>query len=155
MEFPQGKYANTITIANGVFRVSWTNTQDEISIGIKAKTKGWVGIAFSPNLSKSNSDLIIGFASDNQAVLVDSFNPGYSGSHPQDGVAGGKNDLYDISGSEIDGITTIEFKRKLVTGDSFDVPLVKGDNPFLIAIGDGKDIGAYHSLVSFGKIVII
>ena len=98
MEFPQGKYANTTIIADGVFRVSWTNTQD--------------------------------------------------------GVAGGKNDLYDISGSEIDGITTIEFKRKLVTGDSFDVPLVKGDNPFLIAIGDGKDIGAYHSLVSFGKIVI-
>jgi len=155
MDFPPGSYANTLILAGGNFRVSWTNTDDTISIGVKARTTGWLAIAFSPTLTKGRSDLIIGAVVGDQITLVDSFDPGFSGGHPQDAVVGGTNDLYGITGSESGGVTTIEFKRRLNTGDSRDIPLVNGSNPFIFAMGADDTMATEHSLVGTGEISIV
>ncbi|AKG52806.1 dopamine beta hydroxylase-related protein [Dehalogenimonas sp. WBC-2] len=152
MEFPAGKYNDTLLVTGGLFRVSWSITEDTIFIGIKAKTTGWVAIALSPSLSKSQSDLMIGFVSDGQVNLVDSYDPGYSGDHPKDSVLGGKDDLQIISGSEANGVTTLEFKRLLNTGDPYDIAFVNGSNPFLYALGANDNTATEHSLVGFGDI---
>jgi hypothetical protein len=154
MDFPSGKYTNTRLLANDNFRISWTNTDDTISIGIKGKTTGWLALALSPTLSKSRADLIIGAVSGGQLTLLDSFDPGYSGGHRQDTAVGGTNDLFDISGNETSGVTTIEFKRRLNTGDVNDLQLVNGDNPFLFAMGPDDTMASEHSLVGSGEITI-
>jgi hypothetical protein len=154
MDFPSGSYQNTLLLTGGIFRISWTNTDDTISIGIKAKTTGWLAIAISPSLTKGQSDLIIGAVTGGVVSLVDSFDPGFSGGHPQDSLVGGSNDLFAISGSESGGITTIEFKRRLVTGDPRDIPLVNGNNAFLFALGPDDSMASEHSLVGSGEIAI-
>lgn len=154
MDFPPGAYANTAMLANGIFRISWTNTDDTISVGLKAQTTGWIAIALTPSLSKSGADLIIGSVSNGVVNLIDSNNIGYSGSHPQDIFSGGTNDLFGITGSESNRITTIEFKRRLNTGDKNDIALVNGSNRFLFAIGPDDSMATEHGLVGAGEIVI-
>jgi hypothetical protein len=154
MDFPTGSYINTMLLAGGLFRVSWTNSDDTISIGIKAQTVGWLAIAISPGMTKSRSDLIIGSVTGSQVNLIDSYDPGFAGSHPQDASIGGKNDLFDITGSESNGVTTIEFKRRLNTGDKFDIPLVNGINSFVFAFGADDGMATEHSLVGSGEITI-
>lgn len=155
MDFPVGSYANTRLLAGDNFRISWTNTDDTISIGIKAKTTGWVAIALSPTLSKGGADLIIGAVTGSQVTLIDSYSPGYSGGHPRDSSSGGTDDLYDIRGSESGGVTTIEFKRKINTLDFRDVAFVNGSNPFLFAVGPDDTMASEHSLVGAGEITIV
>ncbi len=154
MDFPSGSYQHTLLLTGGIFRISWTNTDDTISIGIKAKTTGWLAIAISPTLTKGQSDLIIGAVTGGTVSLVDSFDPGFSGGHPQDSLVGGSDDLFSVSGSESGGVTTIEFKRRLVTGDPRDIPLVNGNNPFLFALGPDDSMASEHSLVGSGEIAI-
>ena len=43
-----------------------------------------------------------------------------------DTLAGGTNDVFNVSGSEVNGFTTVSFSRKFVTNDSRDVPFVSG-----------------------------
>ena len=154
MDFPAGKYTNTLNLISGNFVVSWSNTEDTVSIGIKAKSTGWLAIAFSPTLTKGRADLIIGSVVSGVVTLIDSYDPGFSGGHPQDDSVGGKNDLFDINGSESGGVTTIEFKRRLVTGDQFDIPLVNGSNPFLFAVGPDDTMASEHNLLGSGDMVI-
>ena len=106
------------------------------------------------HLDKGPLGLIIGSVIGSQVNLIDSYDPGFAGSHPQDAAVGGKNDLFDISGSESGGVTTIEFKRRLNTGDQFDIPLVNGINSFLFAIGTDDTMATEHSLVGSGEITI-
>lgn len=155
MDFPSGSYANTRLLAGDNFRISWTNTDDTISIGIKGKTTGWIAIALSPTLSKGGADLIIGAVTGGQVILIDSYSPGYSGGHPRDASSGGTDDLYDIRGSESGGVTTIEFKRKINTLDSRDVAFQHGSNPFLFAMGPDDTMASEHSLVGAGEITIV
>lgn len=154
MEFPVDKYTDTYLSSDGLLRISWKVTRDTVFIGIKAKTTGWVAIALSPTLNKHESDLIIGFVNGVQVTLIDSFDPGYNGNHPQDSAYGGTNDLQDISGSESNGVTTLEFSRYIDTHDSFDIALINGVNTFLFALGATDNTSDEHSVVGFGILTL-
>jgi hypothetical protein len=148
MDFPSGKYVNN-QIYNDQFRLAYTVTDDGIiSIGIKAKTTGWVAIAIGSPHGKS--DIWIGYAYAGQVTLLDTHDASYSGSHPLDV----SNDLTNVSGTEAGGVTTIEFKRKLDTGDKNDLPLVTGSNVIVWAIGATDDINMEHSAVGLGTIEV-
>ncbi len=152
MDFPAGKYVND-TIYSDQFRLAYTVTNDGvISVGIKAKTSGWVAIAIgSPH---GHSDVWIGYVSAGQVTLLDTHDASESGAHPLDTANGGTNDLTNITGSETSGVTTIEFKRKLDTGDKYDIPLVTGSNVITWAIGPSDDINAEHSVVGLATFEI-
>ena len=153
LEFPQGKYEHEETF-NDLFTVATSNNEAFISVGIKARTSGWVAIALSQSLQKAGADLWMGFVDDQGSVtMIDSYNPGYSGSHPRDSAFGGTDDLYDITGSESNGVTTIEFKRHLDTYDSYDVPILNGLNAFIWAVGPSDNMFEEHSLLGYGDIV--
>ncbi|ADJ25349.1 DOMON domain protein [Dehalogenimonas lykanthroporepellens BL-DC-9] len=152
ISFPQGKYQNHETY-NDVITVATSNDDGSISVGIKARTTGWIGIALSLSLQKAGADLwMLAVDSGGNVIAIDSYNPGYSGSHPPDTAYNGQNDLYDITGSEVNGITTIEFKRHLNTLDPYDVRIVNGINSFIWAIGPSDNFFEEHSLVAFGEI---
>jgi hypothetical protein len=59
-----------------------------------------------------------------------------------------------VTGSEVGGITTIEFKRKLDTSDKYDLPLVTGSNVITWAIGPTDDTTQEHSAVGLGTFEI-
>ena len=64
--------------------------------------------------------------------------------HPPDDQQGGKNDVTVFGGSKKDGVTIIEFERKLVTGDSKDKIIKTGDNKIIWAVGDAEAATGKH-----------
>lgn len=152
MDFPAGKYTNDVLYLDE-FRLAYTvNNDGTISVGIKAKTGGYLAIAIGSPHGKS--DVWIGYVNAGQATLFDTHDASESGNHPLDTATGGTNDLTNVTGNETGGVTTIEFKRKLNTGDIYDLPLLKGDNIVTWAIGVSDDISQEHSAVGIATITV-
>jgi hypothetical protein len=152
MDFPAGKYVNDVLYSDQ-FRMAYTVTDDGIiSIGLKARTGGWLAIAIgSPH---GRSDVWIGYVSAGQVTLLDTHDASESGAHPIDSASGGTADFTSVTGSESNGITTIEFKRKLDTGDKWDLPLITGSNVVIWALGSSDDINQIHSVVGLATFEI-
>ena len=90
-----------------------------------------------------------------QITLTEYCRIDYNGAHTPDTAAGGTNDFIIVSGNESNGITTIEFKRKLNTGDKLDTVLVKGNNNVVWAYGPDDALSSEHSSLGVGTITII
>jgi hypothetical protein len=152
LDFPQGRYAEVQTYGS-VFTLAYTVSGDTISVGLKVKTPGWVAVAMGP--AHGNSDVWIGFVNAaGELILEDSDNASKAGDHPRDSSRGGTDDLFDFSGSESGGVTTIEFKRLLNTGDSLDIALVPGNNSITWAIGQTDLLTNMHVRFGFGTITV-
>lgn len=118
---------------------------DKIRMALKAKTNGYVAIGFDPAERMKNADIILGFVKDGKAVVADMYSTGPTGPHPVDDQQGGKNDVTGLGGSKKDGVTILEFERKLATGDPKDKEIVLGENKVIWAIGDEETFSAKHT----------
>lgn len=59
---------------------------------------------------------------------------------------GGTNDVELVSGSEVDGVTSVQFRRKLETGDSYDRAIrTSGATPVIFAWHSTEDTLQYHT----------
>ena len=152
LTFPSGAYQHT-QILGTVYNLSWSNDGTYVYIGIKAKTPGWVALAFSGD-PHGSCDVAIGYVQNGQVVLNEYGYIDYNGTHITDTALGGANDLILISGSVSNGITTIEFKRKLNTGDKLDTVLVQGANDVIWAYGPDTGLTSEHSAVGSATMVI-
>lgn len=117
---------------------------DTLRLAMKAKTNGYVAIGFDPAERMKDADIILGFVKDGKAVVADMYSTGVTGPHPPDDQQGGKNDVTVFGGSKKDGVTIIEFERKLVTGDSKDKIIKTGDNKIIWAVGDTEAATGKH-----------
>ena len=117
---------------------------DTLRLALKAKTNGFVAIGFDPAERMKDADIILGFVKDGKAVVADMYSTGVTGPHPPDDQQGGKNDVTVFGGSKKDGVTIIEFERKLVTGDSKDKIIKAGDNKIIWAVGEAEAATGKH-----------
>jgi len=135
------------------FTFHWKVVGPDIFIALEVETSGWVAIGIEPtdNLHK-NADIIFGWVDDQGRVkVVDAFSPESVGPHPEDQELGGTTDITSFGGSEINGITTIEFVRPLLTGDRFDNDIYrKTDTSFIWAYGEDDDWKALHQRQGHG-----
>lgn len=115
-----------------------------VRIALQARTGGWVAIGIGPEERMKGADIIMGMVVNGQAAVVDMYSTGPTGPHPQDQLQGGRMDISAFGGTEQDGVTTIEFERKLRTGDAMDKDLKLGENKILWAIGETKDFTMRH-----------
>jgi hypothetical protein len=134
------------------FSISWSNDSEYIYIGMKAKTAGWVAVGFGAETFMKNADIIEGFVKDGNLTIVDMFSTGEFGPHPPDIQSGGTDDILASAGKFDNGYTTVEFKRKLDTGDKFDKPLVKGINKIIWAYANEPVLTIKHSSRGPGEI---
>jgi hypothetical protein len=118
---------------------------DKVRIALKAKTQGFVAIGFDPSDRMKDADIILGFVKDGKASVADMFSTGPTGPHPPDDQQGGRNDVTVFGGSKKDGVTIIEFERKLITGDEKDKVIKVGDNKIIWATGDAEAFSGRHS----------
>lgn len=124
----------------------YTRVKADIAyIAIAAQTTGWIAIGIDPESSMKGADIIMGAVVDNKANMVDMYSTGPFGPHPLDIAQGGVNDVTEWGGTEINGVTTIEFKRKLNTGDKLDKSLKLGDNKVIWGVGETDDLKSKHS----------
>ena len=144
------EYQNTR--AYGDYTIYWSNDNDYVYIGMKAKTAGWVAVGFGAETLMKNADIIEGSVSDGKLTIADMFSPNVVGAHPTDIELGGTDDILASAGKFDNGYTTIEFKRKLDTGDKFDKPLVKGINKIIWAYSNQPVLTIKHSSRGSGEI---
>ncbi len=117
---------------------------DTLRLAMKAKTNGYVAIGFDPAERMKDADIILGFVKEGKAVIADMYSTGVTGPHPPDDQQGGKNDVTVFGGSKKDGVTIIEFERKLVTGDPKDKIIKTGDNKVIWAVGEAEAATGKH-----------
>ncbi|XUW99937.1 MAG: DOMON domain-containing protein [Dehalogenimonas sp.] len=151
LDFPVGSYASVNTYSNSI-TIAYTVQGDTIAIGLKARTTGWVAIALGN--AHGDSDVILGWVANGQVTINDTNRASKAGLHQLDVDTGGTNDVNVVGGSEISAITTLEFTRKLVTGDTQDLPFLKGNNTVTWAIGPTDAITSHHSEYGFVTITI-
>lgn len=128
----------------GEFEVYSRIDGDKVRMALKAKTNGYVAIGFEPAQRMQDADIILGFVKDGKATVADMFSTGPTGPHPPDEQQGGKNDVTVFGGSNKDGVTVIEFERKLDTGDPKDKVIKIGDNKIIWAISEEASFSAKH-----------
>ena len=117
---------------------------DKVRMALKAKTNGYLAIGFGPSQRMQDADIILGFVKDGKATVADMFSTGPTGPHPPDDQQGGKNDVTVFGGSNKDGVTVIEFERKLDTGDAKDKVIKTGDNKVIWAISEEAAFSGKH-----------
>ena len=116
------------------FDFSWVLDEEksEIQFTIDVQTTGWAALSLSSNGKMINSDMFIGYVKkDGTPVVFDRFAEDRK-EPTEDTNLGGKNDLYEITGSITNGRTKLSWKRKFVTGDIYDLPIIKGKSLFIL-----------------------
>jgi hypothetical protein len=136
------------------YMIFWSINGSTISVGLKAKTTGWVALGIDPTSRMKNADMIFGWIdNDDTAHILDCYSTGPTGPHPPDTELGGTSDITVFAGNESGGWTSIEFNRSLVTGDQYDKPFsVEGMLKILWAYGPSDDFTDQHMERGTGKL---
>ena len=112
---------------------------DKLAVKIAAETDGWVGIGFNPVEKMQGANFILGYVKKGEAKIIDHFGNDET-KHESDTKREGTTDAILVGGTEIDGVTTIEFTMPLDSGDKNDSKIdVNGDTIVLLAYGAGRD----------------
>jgi hypothetical protein len=152
----EGEYSNQLSLALGNLVVYWKNDQTYLYVALSAKTMSWVAIGFDPSIGMKDADMIQGLVEEGKATVLDLHSTGVYGPHPEDEELGGTDDIVSSGGKEENGFTTIEFNRRLDTGDKYDKPLSKGEVSFIWSMSDADSTSVKHSSTTrgYGKLVI-
>jgi hypothetical protein len=116
----EGEYEFEASFDDGNFILHWRVDGKSIYMAIEGKTTGWVAIGFDAEKMMKDADIIIGSVSGDDVIALDTYSEEEGGPHLIDVDKGGTSDILSFSGSEENGITIIEFKRYLSTGDKYD-----------------------------------
>lgn len=148
------EYSNSVIYDNGNFEIYWKTVSQYIYFGIKAKTDGWVSIGLNATQRMKNADMILGWVSNGTASVSDEFSTSDFGPHSEDTTLGGTADINEFNGKQENNYTTIEFKRALVTGDTFDASISQGIMPIIWSYSSSDDINTKHTNRGYGQLRI-
>ena len=138
------EYASSSTLADGLYTLFWTVSGDTAWFGIQAVTTGWVALGLDPEKMMQGADMVFGWVSGGTTTVLDQYATGTFGPHPDDTTLGGTMDVLSSAGTEKQGITTIEYSRKRVTGDTYDKPVPASGNLKIIwAVGSSDSISPH------------
>ncbi len=118
---------------------AWAVDGENLAVKLVAETEGWVGIGFNPVKMMAGANFILAYVKDGKAKITDEFGDGEK-KHKSDKKLGGTSDVTLVSGTEVDGLTTIEFTMPLESADKNDTKIdVNGDTIVLLGYGAGRD----------------
>ncbi len=98
--------------------------------------------------------MVIGFAGGGQASVFDMFSTGESSPCQMDTELGGTDDILESGASEAGGSTTIEFRRRLDTGDRYDGALISGPNLIMWGYSNVDDVRLQHIMSGRGELTL-
>ena len=137
-----GEYSGGVGENN--YELFWRRDGDDILIGMRAEAEGWVAVAFGPQPLHAETDSVIGYVTAAGASVFDMYSTGPLGPCVADTELGGSDDIIEFAGREADGVTVIEFRRSLNTGDEYDGVLNDGVNEVLWAYSNHDDPADRH-----------
>ncbi|MCK5252296.1 MAG: hypothetical protein KAQ96_05075, partial [Thermoplasmata archaeon] len=141
-----GEYDLMVKLDSDRYEIHWTYDGADIYVAIRGQTTGWIAIGFDPTDRMKDADMVYGWVdSVGGLTIFDLYATGVNGPHPEDTQQGGTYDLLDAAGTEDSGWTTLEFTRKLNTGDTYDnVIPTTGTIPIIWAVGPSDSFTAQH-----------
>ena len=151
----EGEYAHQVETAK--VTLYWVNDGEYLYAAVVGQTSGWVACGFDPETKMQGANFVFGYVAGGQTTIEDMFGirPIGPGSHPPDVQLGGKNDVLEFGGREEGGVTVIEFKMPLDSGDPYDKRLQPGSSyKVILAIGSKDDLQSYHSARDYAEISI-
>ena len=151
----EGEYPHTVEAAGVTFY--WANDGENLHAAMVAETGGWVSVGFDPESRMQGANYVFGYVQDGQTFVADMFGtrPAGPGSHPPDEELGGSNDVLEYAGREEGGVTVVEFKIPLDSGDVYDKPLSAGASyTIIVARGSRDDFDASHSARGSAEITL-
>jgi len=134
-----GEYSRNLSLSGGRLEVFWKNDDEDLYMGLAGSTAGFVAIGFEPSQAMKDADMVMGWVAGGEATVLDLYSTGVYGPHPTDEELGGTDDILESGGSESDGKTVIEFKRKMDTGDEFDKTFAPDQTVDIIWSMSGSD----------------
>ena len=117
-------------------------------------TSGWMGVGFNSEMPETmkGANFLIGYVKGGTAEVFDHYGT-ETKKHKDDEKIDGKSDLSNVSGSEQDGQTVLEFTVPLDSGDAVDKPLnVQEDTIVLLAYGRSDSIVLKHRFRAILKV---
>ena len=136
--------------------LSWSVLEGVIYLAMRAPATGWVGLNFMPMDGTIHGDTVIGYVDgiSKTLSLSDQVAPG-DGHFPhfEDSQHGGSTSFLETAGSEREGETTIEFSRKLMTGEPTDAMFMDRGLMTMISFHPSADDyvsyhGGFYSVVT-------
>lgn len=145
------EYSHKLDFADGKLVIYWRNDDEYLYMALEGQTNGWVAVGFGPTTGMKDADMVFGWVKDGDVTLLDLYSTGVTGPHPRDTDLGGTSDILDYGGMEDNGSTTIEFKRKLDTGDDYDKAFSRGQTVKIIwALATVDELATKHNIVRGG-----
>lgn len=124
----------------------WKVNDEFLDVRLRGKHTGYLAVGFNPEVMMKGADLIIGYVKDGDVFIRDDYGNGMT-SHIPDEEQGGVDNISKAAGSEVDGLTTIEFRIPLDSGDDHDTVLRPGEETtVLLAASNNDDFSSYHSV---------
>jgi len=133
--------------SGGDLEIAWKNDAQFLYVALSGSTPGWISLGFEPTVWMKDADIIVGSVEKGVATVLDENCTGNYGPHLNDTELGGTYDIIEWGGAENESWTTIEFKRKLNTGDKLDKVLVPGQRVSIIwAMADSASQRIKHNV---------
>lgn len=128
------------------FTLKWrTTTDNHLEVILSAQTTGWVAVGFGATSAMANANIIIGYIQNNTVNIRDDYGVSQT-SHSSDISLGGQDNLQNTSGSEENGITTIQFKIPLNSNDQYDKVLTPNQSMSIILAKGANNSDNYTSM---------
>ncbi|MEO1254885.1 MAG: DOMON domain-containing protein [Bacteroidota bacterium] len=107
------------------FHLEWDHENDQVNISLSAPSKGWVAIGFTEGNSIVDTNLIQGCVMNGKVMIQDQFVTGF-GEHPPVEALAVPSRIFNLSGEEKHGTTTISFSIYSNTLDKLHYDLTEG-----------------------------
>jgi len=150
----EGEYPHVLSLKDGKVEIYWKNDAGSLWVAIRGKTTGWVAVGFDPDKHMKGANFLLAYVQDDSTIFRDDYGSGRFG-HQSDTELGGKDHILECRGKEEKGVTTVEFKIPLNSGDQYD-KLLKPKKEYTILLGLGKkdDFHKRHFLKVKAKITL-
>lgn len=136
---PQDRDFSTVTAVGVTLNYRVIDDGLNLDCQLIAATTGWVAVGFAPTVQMQNANFIIGYHQSGNTFIRDDYGTSTT-THASDTSLGGMNNIIVSSSSEVAGVTQLNFKIPLNSGDPYDRILVIG-NTYNIILARGFNGG--------------
>ncbi|MCF7857740.1 MAG: hypothetical protein K9N07_00240 [Candidatus Cloacimonetes bacterium] len=142
------------TVSTAGITLKYKVSGSDLHCILSSNSSGWIGIGLDPVNIMEGANFLIGYCSDGTGYFRDDWGISPT-THTSDLSLGGSNDVTLLSASESGGVTVLEFKFPLNSGDQYDKTLLLEQTyPIILARGSNDDFTSMHSAAGYAEITV-
>jgi hypothetical protein len=129
-----GEYAKSYKHEKSGFALYWSVVGDTLYLALEGESKGWIGLGFLAEKTdkKKGADEYLFYLEGGRPVALDLYQTKRTGAPVPDEKEGGKNSILAFAATYEGNRWTVEFSRKLKTGEPTDVEIAPGRKLLLL-----------------------